>query len=288
MTPSLDTAVLRELNVRAWRLHLSTPGVLVTVPLLRGVWGAALRDGSQERYREVFEGDEVRVPRYLMRPAPREADPAPAVEFIVFGRTDQDTDSALWAAWDEAERRGLGPERRPFRITAAIPLAWDETPLGPARVQPGFALDPMPWPTGSIAAGCRIDIPAPLRLLRQGRLIDAPTPADLALAALRRIGGLLGSVADPLWERRADWLDAARAVPHRPWRGRRLDLVRYSGSQHREVELRGVVGSLDLPHGPGPLAPLLAAAQWLHLGKGTVMGLGQVRILPLDVDKTHR
>ncbi|QDV33706.1 CRISPR system precrRNA processing endoribonuclease RAMP protein Cas6 [Tautonia plasticadhaerens] len=288
MDLSSDTAVLRDLNVRAWRLHLATPGVLATVPLLRGVWGAALRDGSQGQYREVFEGGEAGVPRYLMRPAPHEAEPAPAVEFLIFGRSDPDAEAALWAAWDEAERRGLGPERRPFRITAAVPLAWDETPLGPARVQPGFALAPLPWPAGSIAAGSQIDIPAPLRLLRQGRLIDSPTPADLALAALRRISGLLGPAADPLWEQRSAWLEAARAVPHRTWRGRRLDLVRYSGSQHREVELRGVVGSLDLPDGPGPLAPLLAAAQWLHLGKGTVMGLGQVRILALDADEPHR
>ena len=31
----------------------------------------------------------------------------------------------------------------------------------------------------------------------------------------------------------------------------------------------------------GPLAPLLAASRWLRLGKGTVMGLGQLCITPL-------
>lgn len=44
----------------------------------------------------------------------------------------------------------------------------------------------------------------------------------------------------------------------------------------------GVAGALDLPAGPGPLAPLLAAACWLHLGKGTIMGLGQLRITSLQ------
>jgi len=56
--------------------------------------------------------------------------------------------------------------------------------------------------------------------------------------------------------------------------------VRYSGSQKAEVELRGVAGSLALPVGPGPLSPLLAAAAWIHIGKGTVMGLGQLNITP--------
>ncbi len=42
----------------------------------------------------------------------------------------------------------------------------------------------------------------------------------------------------------------------------------------------GVTGELELPAGPGPLADLLAAAQWLHVGKGTVMGLGRIDVAP--------
>jgi hypothetical protein len=89
---------------------------------------------------------------------------------------------------------------------------------------------------------------------------------------------LAGPDTDPLWAARRYWLELGRAVPFEPWQGRRLDLVRYSGSQKAEVELRGVAGSLALPAGPGPLSPLLAAAAWIHIGKGTVMGLGQLKI----------
>jgi len=46
-------------------------------------------------------------------------------------------------------------------------------------------------------------------------------------------------------------------------------------------ELFGVSGSITLPRGPGFLWPLLAAAQWSHIGKGTVYGMGEIRILPL-------
>jgi hypothetical protein len=73
-------------------------------------------------------------------------------------------------------------------------------------------------------------------------------------------------------------LEQARAVRTAPWVGQRLDLVRYSGRQKRELEMRGVTGYLDLPDGPGQLWPLLAASQWLHIGKGTVAGMGQVMI----------
>ncbi len=235
-------------------------------------------------YDKVFEGGELKIPRYLMRPAALEVRPAPAIEFLVFGEPVAEADDAVWAAWDRASDMGLGPDRQPFRIGAAVPLAWDETSLRPARVQPGFSLAPLPWPVNPPESGCRLVFPSPLRLIHQRRLVTRPTPADLAIAALRRIQALAGNHpdAEALWQSRQDWIERARSIPCEPWEGRRLDLVRYSASQHAELELRGVAGSLTFPAGPGPLTSLLKAAVWLHLGKGTVMGLGQVRIVPLD------
>ncbi|WP_162800768.1 hypothetical protein [Acidibrevibacterium fodinaquatile] len=48
------------------------------------------------------------------------------------------------------------------------------------------------------------------------------------------------------------------------------------------MELRRITGALALPHGPGPLRPLLVAVSWIHLGKGTVFGLGQMLIALRD------
>lgn len=44
--------------------------------------------------------------------------------------------------------------------------------------------------------------------------------------------------------------------------------------------MSGVVGHLDLTRGAGPLLPLRLAARWLHLGKGTVVGLGGFHLTP--------
>jgi CRISPR-associated endoribonuclease Cas6 len=130
--------------------------------------------------------------------------------------------------------------------------------------------------------------------MRDHRLVQSPTPADLTLAAIRRIATLSGvgpdtgsrdgstGDAEALWAERKSWLAQARQVPFEPWQGQRLDLVRYSGSQHAEIEMHGVAGSLTLPVSPGPLTPLLAAALWLHLGKGTVMGMGQLQVIAID------
>jgi hypothetical protein len=280
-------AALRTIRVKAWRLHLETPGVLATVPMLRGVWGAALKAESEACYFRLFKGAESEHPRYLLRPAPPAAQPAPAVEFLLFHATtstlgDRDDEEIAWTAWDRACRQGLGPRRRPFRIRCVVPLAWDGSALEPARRQPGFVLEDLPWPAGTAEMPCRLEFPAPLRLLRQGRLIASPTPADIVLTSLHRVCSLSGPDTDPLWEARRYWLELGRAVPFEPWQGRRLDLVRYSGSQKAEVELRGVSGSLALPAGPGSLSSLLAAAAWVHIGKGTVMGLGQLKITPWD------
>ena len=157
-------------------------------------------------------------------------------------------------------------------------MACDGTPLGFNRSQSGFALAPLPWPADGANAACRLEFPAPLRLIYRGRLVERPTLADVTIAALRRVRSL-ATAADALWPDRHAWLELARQLACGSWQGGRLDLVRYSASQQRELELHGVSGSLLLPEGPGLLAPLLAAATWLHLGKSTVMGLGQLRIV---------
>jgi len=139
------------------------------------------------------------------------------------------------------------------------------------------------WPAANPHAACSLVFPAPLRLRRQGRLIDEPTLADLVVAACRRVGAFLPGERRGDWQAQTPrWIEIARATPQRPWAGMRLDLHRYSARQSVELDLRGVAGRLDLPEGPGELAPLLAAAAWLHLGKGTVMGLGQMEVVRGD------
>jgi hypothetical protein len=55
---------------------------------------------------------------------------------------------------------------------------------------------------------------------------------------------------------------------------------RFSGRQHRRIEMDGVVGTVtyETPDGSWQAYwPLLAAGEWVHVGKGAVMGLGRYR-----------
>jgi hypothetical protein len=201
------------------------------------------------------------------------------VEWILIGPAVRH-DPSLLRAWDVASGMGLGSEHRRFHIRVLRPIAPDGTLLAKGAPAGPWPLSKAGLPTGSGPCAVRFD--APLRLIRSKRLVEAPTFADLVVAASRRIHSYLpGPAADELATLTPALTELARRTPAAAWRGERLDLVRYSGKQKAEIELRGVAGRLDLPEGPGPLWPLLAAAQWLHLGKGAVFGMGQPRVAPL-------
>jgi len=86
-------------------------GVQATVPMLRGVWGAALHDLDGEAYRTVFRrrrrGCEAPA-LYVLRPAPPDPAFAPAVEWISIGTALQ-FDRVLERAGMSLPERGWAP-----------------------------------------------------------------------------------------------------------------------------------------------------------------------------------
>ena len=298
------TALLDRVAIRAWRLLLTTPQVTATVPMLRGVWGRALRHVDAAAYRQVFApagAAHRRLPRYILRPALPDPTTAPAVEWILLGVAES-LEPVLWRAWDIASGMGLGPTRAPFAIRERVPLGpgnegtrseakrWRLSeaerpaivtmlPTSARSEAKRWRLSEAAWPLAGDPAStpCRLHFLAPVRLIRRGTLIEAPGLADIATAAARRAAGLAGE------DRGEPYRNLIRGVQHEaagltagPWRGERSDLVRWSAAQQREIDLYGVTGGLELPVGPGRLWPLLAAAGWTHIGKGTVFGLGQL------------
>lgn len=270
-------ALLAQITVWPRRLLLTTPGVRATIPMLRGAWGAALHDLDPGAYLRVFDPPTPGVPGYVLRPGPLDPATAPALDWFLFGAAAED-DAALRRAWDIAGGRGLGKERRSFHVRRFIDLGPGGGPT--ERAGPWRLADAV-WPFEADTP-CRILFPAPLRILRRGQLIEQPTLADVLVAAHRRVSAWLPLTVQPHWHAlREPLLEVTRKLP-RSWCGARLDLQRYSARQQAEIELRGVSGVLELPYGVGILAPLLAAALWLHIGKGTVFGLGEIQVTTSD------
>lgn len=275
-------AFLDHITVLPRRLSLSTPGVRATAPMIRGVWGAALHNLDRSAYNAVFAREEKERgdtnPSYIVRPAPPDPKDSPALEWILIGEAIG-YDETLLEAWRAAAMMGLGKKRQPFSLRKIRRIEPDGAlggsdgggwPLGKAR-----------WPLKGDPAStpCRLVFPAPLRILRRGRLIGRPSLKDIVVAAARRVErSLPHSLGAVFREFRPLLLELAGNIPKDEWRGARLDLVRYSASQDKELVLQGVSGYLDLPSGPGELWPVLLAAQWIHAGKGSIVGMGQLVI----------
>ena len=272
-----------QVRIRAVRILLDTPEVEATVPMIRGVWGRALHDVDEGIYRRVFTGigpAHQRLPHYVMRPAPPDPATAPAIDWILVTSGGDPGLGTLHRAWEVACSMGLGPARTQFRIRDMVPLC-------PEGVPPDdfWPLSLAPWPISGApdSTPCRIAFDEPLRLTRRKGLLLQPAYSDIAVAALRRMAAFANCASGEAYR---DLVRAVRAesayLPATHWDGKRRDLVRWSGAQQREIDLHGTVGSLGLPEGPGQTWPLLAAARWVHVGKGCVFGLGRPDIRMLD------
>ncbi|GIW97297.1 MAG: hypothetical protein KatS3mg111_0630 [Pirellulaceae bacterium] len=281
--PDVLNLILDHVWVLPRRMQLQCSEPEMTVPLLRGVWGRQIHDRCLQLYRQVFDvpsqgGAVANSPLYLLRPAPPDPEWAPAIEYFLFCSAIEHSHQ-LDVCWEAAGRAGIGRSRLPFQISRAEFLLPDGSTSEHGGSWPVSAAR---WPLPADRP-CKLVFPSPVRIRRDNRLVSAPTLADLVAAFNRRVAGFLPARYHDLWRSvGAMCVALAKDIPQRPWQGERLDLVRYSARQRADLELQGVTGELALPRGPQELAPLIAAMQWLHVGKSTVMGLGQPLVAPLE------
>ncbi len=183
---------------------------------------------------------------------------------------------------------GAAARRHREVLDAAAKLRLNGTPLVLRETRPlvvntagksSFAAEiPQPPP---VPPRVRMVLEHPLRLRRENRYLS-PEEFDfttLFTTLTRRVSMLhdLESTA-PLSADYRGLAAAARAVRvtdvHLKW----FDWARYSARQRRRIPMGGLVGELTLSGALGPLWPWLWLGQWLHVGKGAVMGLGRYRL----------
>lgn len=273
-----------EVPVAAWRMALGAGGAEVPLPILRGVFGAALHEVDAAAYEAVFRPDPVDgSPRYLLRPSPHRLPGRSLFELVLFGAALSHL-GAVEAALQLAGELGIGQERRVYRLERLCWLDADGQPFRGTGAPEPFGLDAAAWPLAGAweSTPCRLLFPAPVRILRRGELVAAPTLRDVVVAGCRRLGALVGGEHGPVVrELQRDALAAADQVACQLFVGGVERVGRWSASQQQRIELVGAVGHLDLPEGPGELWRLCAALQWTGVGKATVVGLGRVVVVPI-------
>lgn len=273
-----------DISLCAWRMGLDSGGRDVPLPVLRGAFGAALHDLSLPAYEAVFRPNSADdAPAYLLRHGAHRLAGRSLFELVLFGPALGHLEVVL-AAMQLAGERGLGRDRRPFAIERLAWLDPSARPSASKAEERAFVLDQLRWPLAGEPAGepCRLLFPEPVRMLRKHELLTTPTLRDVVVAGCRRLTALAGeNWRAELRSLTNAALDAADALASQPFVGEIGCVGRWSASQQQYVELRGVSGWLDLPEGPDPLWPLLAALQWTHVGKATVVGLGRLVVVPI-------
>jgi hypothetical protein len=160
-----------------------------------------------------------------------------------------------WQPVFDPASQSLVPERPVFTTEAVLRRA---TQLSADRLQMHFL--------------------TPLRLYAEGRLIRNIEAHHVIRALLRRLSVLLavhcGQSLELDFPAVVAHAETIRSKAHFTWQQQ----GRYSSRQQRVIEMDGYTGTLTLWGTLAPLLPLLAAGEWLHVGKGCVMGLGRYHL----------
>ncbi len=196
-------------------------------------------------------------------------------------------------AWREIGAKGVGPGRGQFTLEAvsqSLPgEGWREVYRngGTLAAQPPLAPSVIPPPVGR----CVLVLKTPVRIQHREHLmgVEEFSFRGLLAALLRRLSLLSYFHGEgPLEADFRTLVDQAEAV-----RALKTDLFwydweRYSNRQKTRLRMGGLLGQVIFD-GPA-LAPFwswLAAGQAVHVGKGTVMGLGAYRLeaasLPAEI-----
>jgi hypothetical protein len=230
---------------------------------------------GQPGFRRIAPGEEERIGVTLVGRA------ATAVEAVLAA-----FDVAARSGFGAPPTQGVGARRGRGRLSLARAV-WRGPAQEPVVVYDGAAfrgasavVPPCPAP----ARRMRVFLNTPLRLVQQERLIGPTTfrPAALISNLVRRVSMMTAFHGDTP-------LDTDFGYLKRLWEGLQAeeqslafaDQKRWSGSQQRELDMGGIVGSFVLNlRGAEALFPYLWLGQWLHAGKGAVMGMGAIRLRP--------
>ena len=183
-------------------------------------------------------------------------------------------------AWQRALRTGLGREHSPCTLMEIC--SENGTQRLSDKHEQLSKLDASLPPAPALGEQTTLHFHTPLRLQVQGKPVRAGqlTARDLLIALARRTQLLcdvhLGAAAPQ--HDFATLSTQAAAVKLQAQDLRWFDWGRYSQRQQQEMQLGGLLGSMQLQGDLAPFGELLHLGQWLHIGKNATMGLGGYRL----------
>lgn len=187
-------------------------------------------------------------------------------------------------AFEEMGRRGLGAGRGRAALKRIIALSSGEDlciyQVETGRLSSDYPVCAGPPEGGEVGARLRLRLLTPTRLKAVGRYVRRLDFSLLVRALLRRssdlarfhCGAELALDYPLLIERAAGVSEVAAHVRWHDWE-------RYSQRQGRKITLGGLSGEVEFAGDWAPFLPLLRLGADVHVGKGTVFGLGRYEIV---------
>lgn len=126
----------------------------------------------------------------------------------------------------------------------------------------------------------RIRFLTPTRLRYEGKLTDYVLFHHVVRALLRRLSSLLYFHCGVEPQMDFTGLIAQAEQVHTVQSSLRwVEQERYSRRQHTSLRMGGFTGEMVVEGNLQPFLPLLVAGEYVHVGKGTVMGLGKMQLV---------
>ncbi|RKY03611.1 hypothetical protein DRP77_05755 [Candidatus Poribacteria bacterium] len=228
------------------------------------------------------------IPRpFVIRPIPSQNSSLLTFDLILIGRAIELIPYLIFSV-KRLEKSGLGPKRDRFTLMSVTSLhpegeklifhAEEESLSGGwfvcSEEQLERRAEEMPDERATIA------LRSPVRIKSNGRLVSDLQFHHLIRALLRRISLL--ALFHCGFEVKADFkrlIEAAEGIRRTGGELKWIDLERFSLRQKSRVKMGGLVGEVEFEGDMRPFKKLLAAGEWLHVGKGCVMGLGRIEVI---------
>ena len=205
---------------------------------------------------------------------------------VLFGR-GLDCLPYFIVAFQEIEKLGLGAGRYPFTLESVEQIIGDSHVTiwkggqslfqSPKREDLSWCLKKEAKPSGEML---KLELETPMRLVFEGEMATALGFPVLMRALFRRIGFLAkahGSV--PLELPFRELLQKAGGVDTVLSKLSWQEWERYSARQRQKLQMGGLVGSVCFKGRWQEFLPFLRMGEIVHAGKGTVFGLGKIRIM---------
>lgn len=187
-------------------------------------------------------------------------------------------------AIDEMAQMGLGVNRHPFQLIRVIDgeghSVFDPDTGQLTGSNPFFTLEEA-CKQKMTTPYLQVELVTPLRIRSQGSLLNKEIDIQTILRqTCRRLSALStfhgnGALDDAEFHRLLDDLpipDTISITVH--WH----DLSRYSNRQKQKLKIGGLAGHLRISNVSDECRDLLTIASHIHIGKGTVMGLGKIAL----------